>query len=94
MLAMNLTDGRTGHLEFNEYGDRIKPIYDIVNAQITNQDINNLSAQKSFEFERPTLVSVGSYGVHQVYTHIYMMSDSFQFTFSVLYFKKPFLFIS
>ncbi|CAH8651352.1 unnamed protein product [Schistosoma haematobium] len=65
MLAMNLTDGRTGHLEFNEYGDRIKPIYDIVNAQITNQDINNLSAQKSFEFERPTLVSVGSYGVHQ-----------------------------
>ncbi|CAH8655530.1 unnamed protein product [Schistosoma rodhaini] len=65
MLAMNFTDGRTGHLEFNEYGDRIKPIYDIVNAQITNQDINNLSAQKSFEFERPTLVSVGSYGVHQ-----------------------------
>ncbi|VDP50506.1 unnamed protein product [Schistosoma mattheei] len=65
MLAMNLTDGRTGHLEFDEYGDRIKPIYDIVNAQITNQDINNLSAQKSFEFERPTLVSVGSYGLHQ-----------------------------
>ncbi|CAH8591050.1 unnamed protein product [Schistosoma turkestanicum] len=65
MLAMNLTDGRTGHLEFNEYGDRIKPIYDIVNAQIINQDMNNLSSQKSFEFERPTLVSVGSYGVPQ-----------------------------
>ncbi|TNN11154.1 Glutamate [NMDA] receptor subunit 1 [Schistosoma japonicum] len=74
MLAMNLTDGRTGHLEFNEYGDRIKPIYDIVNAQIINQDMNGLSTPKSIEFERPTLVSVGSYGVPQP-TPIEWLSD-------------------
>nr|CAH8871570.1 unnamed protein product [Trichobilharzia regenti] len=65
MISMNLTDGRTGRLEFDEYGDRINPIYDVVNAQLTNHEISDSSSQKSFEFERPTLVSVGSYGLPQ-----------------------------
>lgn len=69
MLKVNFSDGRTGQVEFDEYGDRVNPVYEIVNAQYQNQISLNFSkkTEKSAnEFERPILVFVGRYGVRQV----------------------------
>ncbi|VDP86063.1 unnamed protein product [Echinostoma caproni] len=67
MLRVNLSDGRTGQVEFDHKGDRVRPIYEIVNAQLLDPRGASLTqpVDKAFEFKRPDLVSVGRYGVPQ-----------------------------
>lgn len=70
MLRVNLSDGRTGQVEFDQKGDRVRPVYEIVNAQLLDPR-GVLFAQpvdKTYEFKRPDLISVGRYGVPQVNT--------------------------
>ncbi|THD20762.1 putative ionotropic receptor iGluR [Fasciola hepatica] len=67
MLRVNLSDGRTGQVEFDRKGDRVRPIYEIVNAQLLDPQgaLFTQPLDKAFEFKRPDLVSVGRYGVPQ-----------------------------
>ncbi|CAH8491354.1 unnamed protein product [Dicrocoelium dendriticum] len=63
MLQVNFTDGRTGPIEFDTNGDRVRPMYEIVNAQLVADPSN--AAKSSFGFQRPELVPVGLYGLPQ-----------------------------
>ncbi|TPP56628.1 Glutamate [NMDA] receptor subunit 1, partial [Fasciola gigantica] len=67
MLRVNLPDGRTGQVEFDRKGDRVRPVYEIVNAQLLDPQgaLFTQPLDKALEFKRPDLVSVGRYGVPQ-----------------------------
>ncbi|CAL8100359.1 unnamed protein product [Calicophoron daubneyi] len=67
MLKVRFEDGRTGRVEFDENGDRVRPIYEIVNAQMAGERTSSgTHLPGPSVFKRPDLVTVGSYGIPQV----------------------------
>nr|QQY02514.1 glutamate receptor ionotropic, NMDA 1 [Cryptocotyle lingua] len=71
MLQVNFSDGRTGRVEFDQRGDRVRPVYEIVNAQFPREELSGTATQTSglggsvFGFQRPELVPIGQYGNQQ-----------------------------
>ncbi|KAF8569912.1 hypothetical protein P879_03250 [Paragonimus westermani] len=72
-LQVNFTDGMTGRVEFDEHGDRVRPVYEIVNAQLLPDSAgtraahphSSKSVHPTYGFKRPELVTVGRYGIPQ-----------------------------
>ncbi|KER23769.1 hypothetical protein T265_08421 [Opisthorchis viverrini] len=70
MLQVNFSDGRTGRIEFDQHGDRVRPVYEIVNAQFPRGQISDTGtvtqtsglSGSAFGFQRPELVPIGHYG--------------------------------
>lgn len=69
MTSVVLDDGQTGHVQFDARGDRFGSLYNVVNVQSMQLDGHKScqpSAHSSGSPCKPTLVSVGTYGIRQV----------------------------
>ncbi|VDM24978.1 unnamed protein product [Hydatigera taeniaeformis] len=59
MIGVVLEDGETGHVEFDDRGDRVGSLYDIVNVQPRS------GCKEHSDLCRPAINTVGKYGLMQ-----------------------------